>query len=145
MCALPRTVDIVARVFHLKKEALLKKLKDKDHPFFGEMVADVYTIEFQKRGLPHIHILIFLREDLKIRDVAMVDAIVRAELPDPVTEPLLYATITKCMLHGPFIVTHKYYNTDEFRSRNVATFVERRGMCRTTVLTRQLTARWSAP
>ncbi|RDX46067.1 hypothetical protein OH76DRAFT_1330930, partial [Lentinus brumalis] len=57
--------DIVARVFHLKKQALLKVIKD---GFFGELAADVYTIEFQKRGLPHMHLLIFLREPYKIKD-----------------------------------------------------------------------------
>ena len=90
--------DIVARVFHLKKEALLKKIKN---GFFGDMKADVYTIEFQKRGLPHMHLLIFLSEEHKIRDAAMVDSIVCAQLPDPVTQPLLHATITGSMLHGP--------------------------------------------
>ncbi|TFK83719.1 hypothetical protein K466DRAFT_455289, partial [Polyporus arcularius HHB13444] len=57
--------DIVARVFQLKKKALLKMIKD---GFFGGLAADVYTIEFQKRGLPHMHLLIFLRDTDKIRD-----------------------------------------------------------------------------
>lgn len=90
--------DIVARVFHLKKKALLKMIKD---GFFGGLAADVYTIEFQKRGLPHMHLLIFLREPDKIRDAAMVDSIVSARLPDPVTQPALYSTVTRMMLHGP--------------------------------------------
>ncbi|OBZ78054.1 hypothetical protein A0H81_02325 [Grifola frondosa] len=90
--------DIVVRVFKLKKEALLKKIKD---GFFGNLAADVWVIEFQKRGLPHMHLLIFLEEPYKIRDAAMVDSIVSAQLPDPETQPLLYAMVTKCMLHGP--------------------------------------------
>ena len=27
---------------------------------FGRALARIYTIEFQKRGLPHMHLLIFL-------------------------------------------------------------------------------------
>ena len=48
--------DIVARIFHLKKDCLLHKIiEDK---IFGAVSAYIYVIEFQKRGLPHIHLLI---------------------------------------------------------------------------------------
>ena len=49
--------DIISYVFEQKKKALLKLI---DNGFFGTAVAYVYTIEFQKRGFPHIHLLIFL-------------------------------------------------------------------------------------
>jgi len=45
--------DIVSRVFEQKKKALLKLI---DNGFFGTTVAHIHTIEFQKRGLPHIHL-----------------------------------------------------------------------------------------
>jgi hypothetical protein len=90
--------DIVARVFEMKKNELLKEIKD---GLFGRVPAMVHTIEFQKRGLPHMHILIFLGEEDKIRDAAHVDRIVSAQIPDPELHPRLYATITNCMLHGP--------------------------------------------
>ena len=38
-------------------------------------------IEFQRRGLPHAHILIVLREDDKLKTADHVDDIVCAELP----------------------------------------------------------------
>ena len=40
---------------------------------FGDLAGLVYTIEFQKRGLPHIHLLIFLKDEFKIRDAEHVD------------------------------------------------------------------------
>ena len=43
--------DIVARVFKLKKEQLIDDIYKKQ--IFGQAVAYVYVIEFQKRGLPH--------------------------------------------------------------------------------------------
>ena len=89
--------DIVARVFELKKKALLKEIKD---GLFGNTVAMVHTIEFQKRGLPHMHLLVFLDGPDKIRDVGHVDSIVSAQIPDPVTQPILYDIITKSMIHG---------------------------------------------
>jgi len=49
--------DIVSRVFEQKKKVLLKLI---DNGFFGTTVAHIHTIEFQKRSLPHIHLLIFL-------------------------------------------------------------------------------------
>ncbi|GBN64274.1 hypothetical protein AVEN_9259-1 [Araneus ventricosus] len=51
--------DLLARVFNLK----LKSLMDDRtvHGAFGNSIAQVYTIGFQKRVLPHAHILMVLR------------------------------------------------------------------------------------
>ena len=68
---------------------------------FGIKVAHVFTIEFQKRGLPHMHALIFLHGPDKIRTCAQVDNLVSAEFPDPEQDPLLFDTIKGCMVHGP--------------------------------------------
>jgi hypothetical protein len=90
--------DIVARVFEEKKKAMLKEIHN---GLFGRVVAMVHTIEFQKRGLPHMHLLIFLHPDDKIHDANQADTIVLAQIPDPELHPLLYNTVTTCMLHGP--------------------------------------------
>ena len=90
--------DIVARVFAQKMKAMLKDIKD---GLFGEVMGFVFTIEFQKRGLPHIHLLLFLKQAYKIRDAAHVNSIISAQIPDPDVHPVLYATVTKCMMHGP--------------------------------------------
>ena len=52
--------DLVTHMFHLKKEALIAEIT-KDG-IFGRSVAHVYQIEFQKRSLPHIHLLIVLKD-----------------------------------------------------------------------------------
>ena len=90
--------DIVARVFEEKKKALLKEIKG---GLFGKTSAMVHTIEFQKRGLPHMHLLIFLDPAYKIRNAEDVDSIVSAQIPDPVAHPALYNIITQNMVHGP--------------------------------------------
>ena len=46
--------DLVARVFYQKQQALLKIIHD---GYFGTVTGFVYTIEYQKRGLPHMHLL----------------------------------------------------------------------------------------
>ena len=48
--------DIVVRVFKSKLKALIEGLTLKK--IFGKVEALIYTIEFQKRGLPHAHILL---------------------------------------------------------------------------------------
>ncbi|XP_021985268.2 uncharacterized protein LOC110881257 [Helianthus annuus] len=91
--------DIIARVFKLKVEDFIKFMKaDKT---FGDVGAYLYTIEFQKRGLPHCHTLLWVTEAYKIQDAAAIDNYITAEFPDPQSEASLYQTITECMLHGP--------------------------------------------
>jgi len=90
--------DIVARVFVQKMEQLLKDVRG---GLFGKVAGMVYTVEFQKRGLPHMHLLIFLQQQDKIRNPKDVNDIVSAQIPDPVAHPLLYETVTKHMVHGP--------------------------------------------
>ena len=90
--------DIVTCVFEQKKNALLKEINNGK---FGRVIAIFHTIEFQKCSLPHMHCLIFLHPDDKICDTNQVDNFVSAQLPDQIENPLLYETITTCMLHGP--------------------------------------------
>ena len=96
--------DLVARVFHLKLRALLEDLSAGQ--LLGKPRAMFYVIEYQKRSLPHAHILIILEQDDKIRDANDVDRIVCAELPDPARQPRLDAVIRANMLHGPCGARH---------------------------------------
>jgi len=66
-------LDIVARVFKIKLDELLHDLRHESH--FGGVISVVYTIEFQKRGLPHAHILIFLDPKDKCPSPADIDGI----------------------------------------------------------------------
>ena len=56
--------DVIVRVFHMKLEQLLEDIRSGQ--IFGPIVAILYSIEFQKRGLPHVHILIWL-EKMKMK------------------------------------------------------------------------------
>ncbi|GBP33831.1 hypothetical protein EVAR_25433_1 [Eumeta japonica] len=58
----------------------------------------ICTVEWQKRGLPHAHILIWLLNKLHSNEV---DDIISAEIPDPVTDPRLHDIVTTQMVHGP--------------------------------------------
>ncbi|XP_044588701.1 uncharacterized protein LOC123267879 [Cotesia glomerata] len=91
--------DLVARVFNIKKDALIDTIVKKQ--LFGEVAAYIWVIEFQKRGLPHLHMLMTLKSNSKITRPEQVDRLISAEIPDPVIDPTLFDIVTKNMLHGP--------------------------------------------
>lgn len=72
--------DLVSRVFKLHLTELLHDIKDRH--VLGVPVATVHVIEFQKRGLPHCHMLIILRGEDKLRDRHDIDRLISAEIPD---------------------------------------------------------------
>ncbi|KAL6421224.1 hypothetical protein ACFW04_013648 [Cataglyphis niger] len=74
-------LDICARVFNIKKDYLIDLIVKQK--FFGEIAAFVYIIEFQKRGLPHVHILITLKYNFKITTSQIVNKYISAEILDP--------------------------------------------------------------
>ena len=102
--------DLVARVFKLKKDQLMNDLiKGK---ILGKVVAHLWVVEFQKRGLPHVHILIILASEDRPKTADQVDQIVCAELPpDPSEENIsqeekakqqpLWDIVLTNMIHGP--------------------------------------------
>lgn len=60
----------------------------------------VYTIEFQKRGLPHVHIIVWLDKDGPL-GVDDIDRFISAQLPDPAIDPVGYEAVSAFMIHGP--------------------------------------------
>lgn len=58
--------------------------------FYIFIFIDMYTIEFQKRGLPHAHILIFLHPSNKYPTPSDINRIISAEIPDQDTNEELY-------------------------------------------------------
>ena len=90
--------EIVSQVFRQKLRGLLHLLRD--GAVFGRVRAFISSIEWQKRGLPHAHIVLWLDPDDKPRPDT-VDLFVSAEIPDRDAEPELYNIVTTKMVHGP--------------------------------------------
>lgn len=91
--------NLVSRVFRLKLEALKQDIFK--HGVLGRTIAHVYVVEFQKRGLPHVHMLIHLADVCKLRNVEDIDNFISAQIPDKDEEPELYEIVSRCMIHGP--------------------------------------------
>ena len=91
--------DLTTRVFHIKLKELLDDLLKKK--VLGEVVAMFHVVEFQKRGLPHAHILLIMSPDHRPTSPSDYDAYISAEIPDPDTHPAAYETIKNTMIHGP--------------------------------------------
>ncbi|XP_071939844.1 uncharacterized protein [Coffea arabica] len=90
--------DLLVRVFRAKFEMLKAEILNKQ--IFGEIVACVYVIEFQKRGFPHAHLLLILKPGHKLLNSESYDKVVCAELPDKDRYPHLYSLVVKHMIHG---------------------------------------------
>ncbi|KAK9671513.1 hypothetical protein RND81_12G035200 [Saponaria officinalis] len=91
--------DVVARVFKIKLNELINDITKK--AFFGRVLTVIYTIEFQKRGLPHAHICLFLHPSDKHTDGAAIDKIISAEIPNKEEDPVGYEAVMQYMVHGP--------------------------------------------
>ncbi|XP_052889380.1 uncharacterized protein LOC128297726 [Anopheles moucheti] len=80
----------------------------------GIEVARIHVIEFQKRGLPHAHILIILAEEDKPQTPDHYDRFASAELPDPETCPLKHEA--PCMKDGKCSKGYPKHFCDRTRS-----------------------------
>ncbi|XP_050335786.1 uncharacterized protein LOC126762783 [Bactrocera neohumeralis] len=85
-----------ARVFKQKLKSLINFIT-KLH-VFGSTRCWMYSVEWQKRGLPHAHILIWLVDKIRAENI---DSLISAEIPDPSTDQLLFDIVTANMIHGP--------------------------------------------
>ena len=68
--------DIVVRVFNIKKKTLLQDLKNE----FDRYCDVVWIIEYQKRDLFHLHVLLFLHRDDAFLNRWRVNELIRAKL-----------------------------------------------------------------
>ncbi|XP_074373581.1 uncharacterized protein LOC141713917 [Apium graveolens] len=94
--------DIGSRVFKLKLDQLLDLIKKKN--YFGKCIGIMHVIEFQKHGLPHVHMLIWLSPESRPNSVEKVDQLVSAEIADKNSDPIAYKAIKNYMMHGTYLM-----------------------------------------
>ncbi|KAL8616749.1 hypothetical protein ACOMHN_017786 [Nucella lapillus] len=86
----------VDRVFRQKVVRLMDLINKGN--IFGPRRCYMYSIEWQKKGQPHVHILLWLQE--KIRPM-QIDSVISAEIPNKEEDPLLHQVVVNNMIHGP--------------------------------------------
>ena len=93
--------DLIARVFLLKLKALLVDLLE--NHVLGVVIGYTWVIEFQKRGLPHVHMLSIVRAADKPQTPEDIDQRICAELPDPddPAQAELLRVVLGGQVHGP--------------------------------------------
>ena len=102
--------DLVARVFKLKKDQLLNDLVKGD--LLGRHIAHLAVDEWQKRQLPHMHLLLIVADEDDLLTDEDVNKVICAELPLDSNEPglsegereqrkRLEKIVTTNMIHGP--------------------------------------------
>ena len=57
-------------------------------------------IEFQKRGLLHVHILLHFVNDDKLETAEDIDSLISAEIPGQTVDPEFHEIIKTWMIHG---------------------------------------------
>ena len=98
--------DLVIRVFKIKVNNLLNDIFK--NGVLGKVVTHVQVIEFQKRGLPHVHILLHFANDDKLETAHDINNFISAETSDPMVNRELYDFVKTCMIHGPCGIMNPY-------------------------------------
>ena len=91
----------------------------------------MYTIEFQKRGLPHAHILLWLDGSNKLQNSTDIDKVISAELPHPNLYPKLFKVVKSYMIHGPCGVAK--LNSPCMKQGKCSKFFPKKFTCVTTI------------
>ena len=91
--------DQTCRVFEAKRKEFTKEIVEGE--IFGIVAAYCDSVEFQKRGLPHMHLVLTLEPAFAILTAEQIDRLICAEIPDPVKYPVLHASVTQFMIHRP--------------------------------------------
>ncbi|XP_062414952.1 uncharacterized protein LOC134107225 [Pungitius pungitius] len=94
------------RMFDKRVEALFRDLLLSPAQPLGKVVDYFYRVEFQHRGSPHIHCLIWVdgapvfEEDDDQTVSAFVSKYITAQLPDPRRQPELHKKVTEVQIHS---------------------------------------------
>ncbi len=110
--------DICCRVFHMKVNELMHDLLKKH--VLGHVKSYFGTIEFQKRGLPHLHLLLIMQDEDRPYNAEKTDKAICAEIPSKRDAPKLFDCVKSHMIHGPCGVYNQrcpcMTGTEEFKT-----------------------------
>jgi hypothetical protein len=94
---------VVCRVFKQKLSKLMSALRTM-FPNAGKLVYSITSIEFQKRGLPHAHILLKYTQDCLQPE--HIDQVISATLPSDSADSALVLKFMVHQSHPPGVINH---------------------------------------
>ena len=107
---------IVARHYQYRLETFFKEILFSEDKPVGTIVSYAIRIEFQMRGSPHAHILLWtndcppLTTQTKQEYIEYIDRHVQAYLPDEQTDPTLHCLVKLYQKHSHSKTCRKYKN-----------------------------------
>ncbi|KAF6514101.1 hypothetical protein HZS61_006357 [Fusarium oxysporum f. sp. conglutinans] len=101
---------VACRAFHMRLQHLKAFIKR----HFGRLIYAITVVEFQKRGLPHAHMLIKVSPEPTID---ALDAIISAELPRSPADAALRASVLRTNIHSRNHLNGPSYCNREGRCR----------------------------
>ncbi|XP_051814270.1 EF-hand domain-containing protein D1 isoform X1 [Acanthochromis polyacanthus] len=96
----------VMRMFEKRVDALMAKLILSPARPIGEVEDYFYRVEFQARGSPHIHMLVWVKdapvygEDLDHTVCRFIDRHISCQMPDPEKDPELHKIVSEVQVHS---------------------------------------------
>jgi hypothetical protein len=84
---------------------MFEKLQEKNGPFEGLVKHYWYRVEYQKRGAPHIHSILWIKDAPVIgkdspQDIMnFISRFITCRMPDQVKEPEMHKFVSKYQVH----------------------------------------------
>ena len=92
-------IDLISRVFSQKVKDMNKAIYELG--VLGKCVAYNGIVEWQKRGMPHYHCIIFLAKEDKIDAIEKIDKLISCKIPPKEENEELHNLVAGMMIHGP--------------------------------------------
>ncbi|XP_027146424.1 uncharacterized protein LOC109138373 isoform X2 [Larimichthys crocea] len=97
----------VMRLFEKRVDALMTDLILSPAQPIGEVEDYFYRVEFQARGSPHIHLLVWIKDAPEFGDlqddsvvIKFIDQYITCQMPDPNADPELHKIVSEVQLHS---------------------------------------------
>ncbi|KAK0145562.1 hypothetical protein N1851_015516 [Merluccius polli] len=94
------------RLFEKRVDALMTDLILSPAQPIGEVEDYFYQVEFQARGSPHIHLLVWIKDAPEFGDddddkiIKFIDQYITCQMPDPNADPELHKIVSEVQVHS---------------------------------------------
>ena len=114
--------------FNLRCTEMFKHLQKKNGPLKGKLKHYWYRVEYQERGAPHIHALLWIDgapvigKNTPEEILSFINELITCRLPDKDKESLLHKIVTKYQIHrcsGKKVIANSYKYLDTCKRKFV--------------------------